>query len=206
VSETTNEPWVTVSELAREKILGLMKSDSPSDSALRFGVTGRGPGGFQYRLGFVPGSDLAADDRVVDAGEGLRILIDSGSAELVKGTAIDFIDGPDGAGFQINNPNPLWTDPLALSIQKVFDDEINPQIAAHGGWVSLLEAKDGVAYIQLGGGCQGCGMVDVTLKQGIEVVLKERVPEIREVVDTTDHAGGSNPYYRPSKGGRSPYS
>src|SRR5215831_4488788 len=170
---------VSVTEVAREKILGLMKQEAQSDSALRFGVTGRGPGGFQYRLGFVAGSDLVPTDQVVDFG-----------------------DGPEGAGFRIDNPNPLWSDPLALSIQKVFDEEINPQIAAHGGWVALLEAKEGVAYIQLGGGCQGCGMVDVTLKQGIEVALKERVPEIREVVDTTDHAGGQNPYYRPSKGGR----
>src|SRR5215831_4485620 len=193
---------VSVTEVAREKILGLMKQEAQSDSALRFGVTGRGPGGFQYRLGFVAGSDLVPTDQVVDAGDGLRLFVDEKSSELVKGTTIDFVDGPEGAGFRIDNPNPLWSDPLALSIQKVFDEEINPQIAAHGGWVALLEAKEGVAYIQLGGGCQGCGMVDVTLKQGIEVALKERVPEIREVVDTTDHAGGQNPYYRPSKGGR----
>ena len=199
-----SEALVKVTDLARGRILGLLQQEG-TDSALRFGVTGRGPGGFQYRLGFVPGSDLAPTDSVVDAGEGLRLFVDEKSAELVKNTTIDFVDGPEGAGFRIDNPNPLWAEPLALAIQKVFDDEINPQIAAHGGWVALLEAKDGVAYIQLGGGCQGCGMVDVTLKQGIEVALKERVPEIREVVDTTDHAGGQNPYYRPSKGGRSPY-
>jgi Fe/S biogenesis protein NfuA len=199
-----SDALVKVTELARGKILGLLQQEG-GDSALRFGVAGRGPGGFQYRLGFVPASDLAPTDKVVDAGEGLRVFVDEKSAELVKDTTIDFVDGPEGAGFRIDNPNPLWSEPLALAIQKVFDDEINPQIAAHGGWVALLEAKDGVAYIQLGGGCQGCGMVDVTLKQGIEVALKERVPEIREVVDTTDHAGGQNPYYRPSKGGRSPY-
>ena len=201
-----SESWVNVTELARNKVLGLMKQEGQTDSALRFGVTGRGPGGFQYRLGFVTGADLAPTDKVVDAGDGLRLFVDEKSADLVKNTTIDFVDGPEGAGFRIDNPNPLWTDPLALAIQKVFDEEINPQVAAHGGWVALLEAKEGVAYIQLGGGCQGCGMVDVTLKQGIEVALKERVPEIREVVDTTDHAGGQNPYYRPSKGGRSPYS
>ncbi len=72
--------------------------------------------------------------------------------------------------------------------------------------MALLEVKDAVAYIQLGGGCQGCGMVDVTLKQGIEVRIREAVPAIREIVDSTDHAGGKNPYYQPSKGGPSPYS
>ena len=200
-----SEPLVTLTDLARGKVLELMRAEGQSDVALRFGVAGRGPGGFQYKLGFVSVGEQAADDTVVDAGEGLRVFIDAKSADTVKGTTIDFVDGPEGQGFRIDNPNPLWTDPLSQSIQKVFDDEINPQIAAHGGWVSLLEVKDDVAFIQLGGGCQGCGMVDVTLKQGIEVVLKERVPQIREVVDTTDHAGGSNPYYRPSKGGRSPY-
>ena len=200
-----SEPLVQVTEVARGKVLELMRAEGQGDVVLRFGVDGRGPGGFQYKLGFVSAAEQAADDQVVDAGEGLRVLIDAKSAGLVKGTTIDFVDGPEGQGFRIDNPNPLWTDELSQQVQKVFDDEINPQVAAHGGWVSLLEVKDDVAYIQLGGGCQGCGMVDVTLKQGIEVVLKERVPRIREIVDTTDHAGGNNPYYRPSKGGRSPY-
>ena len=196
---------VTITDIARGKVLELMRAEGQSDVALRFGVAGRGPGGFQYKLGFVSGAEQAADDVVVDAGDGLRVFIDPKSADIVKGTTIDFVDGPEGQGFRIDNPNPLWSDPLSQAIQKVFDDEINPQIASHGGWVSLLEVKEDIAYIQLGGGCQGCGMVDVTLKQGIEVVLKERVPQIREIVDTTDHAGGNNPYYRPSKGGRSPY-
>jgi Fe/S biogenesis protein NfuA len=200
-----SEALVNLTEVARTKVLELMRAEGQQDVALRFGVQGRGPGGFQYRLGFVSGAEKAADDQVVDAGDGLRLFVDAKSAEQVKGTTIDFVEGPEGAGFRIDNPNPLWSDPLALQIQKVFDDEINPQIASHGGWVQLLEVKEDVAYIQLGGGCQGCGMADVTLKQGIEVALKERVPQIRELVDTTDHAGGANPYYRPSKGGRSPY-
>ena len=76
-----------------------------------------------------------------------------------------------------------------------------PAVSEHGGFVSLLDVKGDAAYIQLGGGCQGCGMVDVTLKQGIEVMIREAVPEIREIIDQTDHAGGNNPYYQPSKGG-----
>ncbi len=201
-----SETLVNLTDVARTKVLELMRAEGQENVALRFGVSGRGPGGFQYRLGFVADSELAPDDSVVEAGEGLRVFVDAKSAAQVKGTTIDFVDGPEGAGFRIDNPNPLWSDPLHQSVQKVFDDEINPQVASHGGWVALLEVKDDVAYIQLGGGCQGCGMVDVTLKQGIEVVLREKVPQIREVVDTTDHAGGSNPYYRPSKSGRSPYS
>jgi Fe/S biogenesis protein NfuA len=201
-----SDALIEVTEGARAKILELMGQEGQTGSALRFGVTGRGPGGFQYRLGFVGPEDRAADDLVVEAGGGLQVFVDAASADQVKGTTIEFVEDPLGSGFRIDNPNPLWSDPLAQRIQKVFDDDINPQIASHGGWVALLEVKDAVAYIQLGGGCQGCGMVDVTLKQGIEVALKERVPEIAQVVDSTDHAGGSNPYYKPSKSGSSPYS
>ena len=201
-----SDPIVTVTEIARSKVLELMRAEGQADAALRFGVAGRGPGGFQYKLGFVSGGEQTPDDLVVDAGEGLKVLIDTKSGEQVRGTTIDFVDGPEGAGFRIDNPNPLWSDTVSQAVQKILDDEINPQIASHGGWVSLLEVREDVAYIQMGGGCQGCGMVDVTLKQGIEVVLKEKVPQIREIVDTTDHAGGTNPYHQPSKSGRSPYS
>lgn len=201
-----SDALVMVTDGARAKILELMRQQGEGETALRFGVSGRGPSGFQYRLGFMNPAERAADDVAVEAGEGLRLFVDAASVEQVRGTTIEYVEDPMGAGFRIDNPNPLWTDPLAQKIQKVFDDEINPQIAAHGGWVALLEVKGDVAYIQLGGGCQGCGMVDVTLRQGIEVVLRERVPEIHQVVDSTDHGGGSNPYYKPSKSGRSPYS
>ena len=89
---------------------------------------------------------------------------------------------------------------LTEPIQTLIDQEINPGIAMHGGYVMLLEVSDGKVYVQLGGGCQGCGMVDVTLKQGIEVLIKERYPQITEVIDTTDHVSGGNPYYSPGKG------
>ena len=84
-------------------------------------------------------------------------------------------------------------------IQEILDAKINPGVAAHGGHVELLDVKDHVVYLKLGGGCQGCGMVDVTLRQGIERMIKQEIPEIREVVDTTDHKGGTNPYYQPGK-------
>ena len=84
-------------------------------------------------------------------------------------------------------------------MQEILDARINPGVKAHGGHVSLIDVQDGRVFLQLGGGCQGCGMVDVTLRQGIEVMLKEEIPEITEVLDTTDHAAGDNPYYQPSK-------
>ncbi|HEY6867373.1 MAG TPA: iron-sulfur cluster assembly accessory protein [Candidatus Eisenbacteria bacterium] len=195
---------ITVTESARAKIVELLKAQGREGLLLRAAVAGRGPGGFQYRLGFVGDEERRSDDRVVDAG-GFRILVDAESVPNLEGASIDYVDGPQGSGFKIENPNPLWKDPTALRIQQVLDDEINPAVATHGGWVTLLDVKDDVAYIQLGGGCQGCGMVDVTLKQGIEVRIREAVPSIKEIIDSTDHAGGKNPYYQPAKGGRSPF-
>ena len=91
------------------------------------------------------------------------------------------------------------TDELRDKIQKVIDELINPGVAMHGGHVALLDVKDNKVYLQLSGGCQGCGMADVTLKQGIEATLREEVSPDLELVDTTDHAGGTNPYYSPGK-------
>lgn len=91
------------------------------------------------------------------------------------------------------------TDDIKSKVQKILDEMINPAVAGHGGWVDLLDIKDNLVYLRLGGGCQGCGMVNVTLKQGIEATLREEIPQIAGVVDQTDHQGGNNPYYQPAK-------
>ncbi len=92
------------------------------------------------------------------------------------------------------------TEEIRRKVEDLLETEINPAVAGHGGHVSLVDVKGNAVYLQLGGGCQGCGMADVTLKQGIERMIRERVPEVGEILDTTDHAGGRNPYYAPSKG------
>jgi Fe/S biogenesis protein NfuA len=190
---------ITISESARKKILALMEAERQQGLALRVAIKGRGPGGFNYEFGFAEEGDRSATDIVVDAG-GFNVLIDPESAPNLKDTTIDFVEGVHESGFKIDNPN-LWADPKAMAVQKVIDTQINPAVSGHGGHVTLLDVKDDTAYIALGGGCQGCGMADVTLKHGIEAMIKESVPEIRQIIDTTDHAGGSNPYYQPSKGG-----
>ncbi len=89
------------------------------------------------------------------------------------------------------------------AIQRLFDEYINPQVASHGGHIALVDVQDDTAYIRMGGGCQGCGMADVTLKQGVAKAIQAQVPTITNVLDVTDHAGGANPYYQPGKGGTS---
>src|SRR5205807_6574710 len=113
-------------------------------------------------------------------------------------------------GCVVNPPSPASvaipsafdaSDPLAAEVQSVLVHHVNPGIASHGGRAELVGVKDDVVYVAMGGGCQGCSMAAVTLKQGIEQILKQMVPRIRAVVDATDHALGSNPFYTAEKGG-----
>jgi Fe/S biogenesis protein NfuA len=91
-------------------------------------------------------------------------------------------------------------DDIRTKVQHLLDTAINPAVESHGGFVELIDVKDKVVYLAMGGGCQGCGMADVTLKQGITTLIQDEVPGVAEVLDVTDHAAGRNPYYTPSKG------
>jgi Fe/S biogenesis protein NfuA len=194
---------ITITDAAKEKILAAMEANNAKGMALRLAIIGRGPMGFRYSLGFVPSTEKKPEDVVSDLGE-IKVFIDPESAPNLEGAIMDYLEDNFQQGFRIDNPNPLWRDPLAQAVQEVIDTQINPGIAMHRGFVTLLDVKDGVAYITFGGGCQGCGMVDVTLKQGVEVMIREAIPEIDQVLDTTDHAGGNNPYYQPGRAGQSP--
>ncbi len=101
-------------------------------------------------------------------------------------------------------PKPGLETPTGKAVREVLDSRINPAVAGHGGHIALVDVRGDTTYIRLEGGCQGCGMADVTLKQGIELEIKQAVPTIKTVLDVTDHAGGRNPYYQPGKGGASP--
>lgn len=192
-------PAITFTEAARERVRQFLESQGRPGLALRVAIQGRTAGGFRYALGIVEEATRAEDDIAIET-DGFTVLIDPASLEDLHGAEIDYVETPSGGGLQINNPNPVWRDPLALRVQDVIDTRINPGVASHGGWVELLGVRDNKAFIRLGGGCQGCGMADVTLKQGIETSIFDLVPEITAVIDETDHASGENPYYRPAKG------
>lgn len=96
-------------------------------------------------------------------------------------------------------PPPDLSGDVAQRVSQVLEQQINPSIAAHGGRADLVAVENATAYLRLSGGCQGCGMATVTLSQGIEVAIKEAVPDIAEVVDVTDHQSGTNPYFQASK-------
>ena len=90
-------------------------------------------------------------------------------------------------------------DALYERVARLFDDQVNPMVARHGGRVELIDVQDAVVMLRMGGGCQGCGMADVTLRQGIEGMLAQHIPEVRGIVDITDHTSGANPYFQASK-------
>ncbi len=88
---------------------------------------------------------------------------------------------------------------IRKKVQQLLDREVNPALGMHGGWVELIDVRRNSVYLRLGGGCQGCGAADVTLRQGIERSIRETIPEVGEILDTTDHAAGRNPYYQPRR-------
>jgi len=96
-------------------------------------------------------------------------------------------------------PGAVDDDALYEQVAKVFDEQVNPMVARHGGRVELIDVQDAVVMLRMGGGCQGCGMADVTLRQGIEGMLAQLVPDVRGIVDITDHTTGANPYFQASK-------
>jgi Fe/S biogenesis protein NfuA len=195
---------LTITPIAKEQILAAIAEEERQGLGLRVAITGRGPAGFRYSLDLVAPGEHLPDDLVVEEGD-FKIFVDKKSAPKLEGSTIDFVIRLQESGFKFDNPNSMWQDERAQKVQQVIDQRINPSIAAHGGYVTLLDVRDDVAYISFGGGCQGCGMVDVTLKQGVQVMIKEEVPELKNVLDTTDHAAGTNPYYQePSAGAESP--
>ncbi|HYO46121.1 MAG TPA: iron-sulfur cluster assembly accessory protein [Gemmatimonadota bacterium] len=192
--------------VAREKIHAALERTAPPRDHLRIEARA-GSEGFEYRLAAASTDDLTEDDLILDQGP-FRIVVDRQSAGWLEGARLDYRETLLESGFRFDNPNPPPTPTLpsgsrddltgstAEKVRRLLDTEINPAVAAHGGRVTLAGVEDGVVYLTFGGGCHGCGLVDVTLKQGIETRIKELLPEITRVVDTTDHAAGENPFYR----------
>jgi Fe/S biogenesis protein NfuA len=176
----------------------------PDRLALWLEVNGTAGNAYTYDMYFQAVDD-ASDGDVVQRHDDLSVVIPADSVDKVRGARLD-LSGPGSTGMVINNPNrppdrasPPLGRPPAQRVLQVLDQQINPGIAAHGGAAELVAVEDGVAYLRLSGGCQGCGLASVTLTQGIEVAIRDVVPEITRVVDVTDHASGTNPYFESAK-------
>lgn len=184
-----------ITDLAKEKLAGFAAQAEDADTlVLRVSIVGRGASGFQYDLQLVSQKDTEDDDVVCEIDD-VIVSIAAKSAVHMDGATLDFKESLMGGGFHFDNPNPMWADPVEKAVAEVIESKVNPAVASHGGTVSLIGIDEGQAVISFGGGCQGCGMADVTLKQGIEVMIMDEVEGITGVVDVTDHAAGTNPFY-----------
>jgi Fe/S biogenesis protein NfuA len=208
----------TVTDKAKRNVLKIREDEENGASlALWIEVVGARGGEYAYDLYFDVPEKATEGDEVVDAGDGLSVVIPAASVEVMGGATLDMSRDLLSPGMVITNPNraPMapgpqsptidLPDPSELTgtveerVRFVLERHINPSIAAHGGTAELVAVEDDTAYVRLGGGCVGCGMAAVTLSQGITVSIKQVVPEILNVVDTTDHASGTNPYYEAAK-------
>lgn len=189
---------LTITDLAQTKIVELIGKSPNPVKGLRIGATSVSPLKVDYRMAFIAEGQENDDDDVLSF-DSFDVYVDPDSSDNVQEATVDYVEGLMGSGFKIERPRnlPEGVDGTLLDrVQHVLEEKINPAVSGHGGRVSLIDLKEKTVYLQLEGGCQGCGMADVTLKQGIEVMIKESVPEIEEIYDVTDHANGKNPYYR----------
>ncbi|MDQ6836801.1 MAG: NifU family protein [Actinomycetota bacterium] len=213
--DVTSAPILTLTDGALTKVLQLRSDEGdPESLALWVEVSGTSGHTYTYDMYFQAASDARPDDWTGTQG-GLMIVVAAESATKMVGSILDLNRDLLIGGMSIRNPNPPPpTAPLspamagpppdlsgdvAQRVLQVLDAQINPSIAAHGGRADLVAVDDGAAYLRLSGGCAGCGMAAVTLSQGIEVAIKESVPEVVRIVDVTDHAAGTNPYYEAAK-------
>jgi Fe/S biogenesis protein NfuA len=190
-------PILTITDVATAQIKRILEQESLAEQAVRVGIADRSPTGFQYQLEFVDRDEKKPHDLVFEQ-DAVTFYIGEDSLDDLRGTKLDYVDTGFSAGFKFDNPNKprLLQDPLAERVHRVIQDRINPGVASHGGHVTLLDVRDGTAYVRLGGGCQGCGQADTTVKDGIQTMIREEVPEIHTVLDVTDHAAGENPYFQ----------
>jgi len=210
------QPLLTITDRARKRVLEIRSGEANGDQlALWVEVVGAAGGDYAYDLYFDTVEEATAEDAVQHSDD-IAVVIPAGSIDRLRGASLDMSRDLLNPGLVILNPNkppqpaapaspsfggplPDLTGPVAERVAKVLELQINPAIASHGGEATLVAVENDTAYVRLGGGCAGCGMAPVTLSQGIEVAIRESVPEIVKVIDVTDHASGTNPYYEAAK-------
>lgn len=190
---------LSFTDTARDVIVAL--TGQMDGAALRVACRAASALAPEYELTLV--DEKEPGDIAVSQGE-FRVFIEADSLQLVQGRTVDYVEGPDGTGFVVRQPDAVRQEgrrpegPLAERVMQVLEEQVNPGIAAHGGQITLIDVKEDIVYLEMSGGCQGCGMARVTLRQGVERMLLQAVPEIQGIVDVTDHASGTNPYYSAS--------
>lgn len=190
---------IKFTDTARRHVASYLEQET-DPLAVRVEVLDSSPLAPKYDLSLIAEDERAQSDHVFDAG-GFEVVIPSDSAELLEGSTVDWVESMEGSGFKVDSPSlrPIGIDAptggLADQVRHVIDLQINPSIAAHGGEINLVDVRDTVVYLEMSGGCQGCGMAAATLSQGVRRILTEALPQITDIQDVTNHGAGTNPYY-----------
>ncbi len=191
---------ITISDEALARVLEVRDREPDAEElALTIAVTGESGPEFTYELAFVNVDDAAGDDAIARYGP-LPVIVPAEHLDSLRGAELHVNNG----SLAINNPNsPIpkiatssagTAGSLGEQVAAVLNQQINPAIASHGGWAELVDVEGDTVMLRLGGGCQGCGLAQMTLRHGIEAALRKAIPEIGAVVDITDHTSGENPY------------
>lgn len=192
---------LTITESAQNYLAGLLEKQDGEVRGIRVFINDPGTPRAETCIAYCRDDDIREDDERREFPRGFAAWIDGRSIPFLDGALVDFAEDRMGGQLTIKAPNAKLPrvspdSPLEDRINYILYNEVNPQLAAHGGEVKLVElAEGGIAVLQFGGGCQGCGMVDATLKHGVERSLLEQLPELKEVRDVTDHSVRTNAYY-----------
>lgn len=192
-------PALTITENALKYIFEMRERLGLPVKGIRVRAIPRSPLRADFALSFVPAEEPESPTAVIQSTAGLDIYIAPESALYLDGATIDLVFRLIGSELKVLAPLRKLDRPdgrMAAKIQQVLAEQVNPSLAMHGGAAALIDVTDGIAYLELTGGCQGCSMADATLKNGIETSIRERVPEVQEVRDVTEHANGRNPYFQ----------
>ena len=190
---------IQISDNAQAHFRKLIEREALPGLGVRLAAVHAGTPKADVRLEFAGPDELQGNEWAIDC-EGFTLWLDAPSAPFLDGAMIDYESRATGGQLQIRAPKikgevPAESASMIERVRWLIESEINPQLASHRGHVSLQElTADGVVILRFGGGCHGCGMVDVTLKQGIERSMMEKIPEVTAVRDATDHSTGSAPY------------
>ena len=194
---------LTFTDKAREMVLSFMDQSGEDLRALRIQTSEGSPMAPSFELTLVGGSDRGEEDLEVDEGD-FVVVVDPDSALKLEGATVDFVDRVNGSGFEIipvtasisaSSSSRVAKGGLAEKVQLILDEQVNPSIAGHGGQINLVDVKGTEVFMEMTGGCQGCSMSRMTLRQGVERMIQQNIPEVTMIHDVTDHAAGESPYF-----------
>ncbi|MBQ0719504.1 MAG: Fe-S biogenesis protein NfuA [Gammaproteobacteria bacterium] len=191
---------IEITESAQEYLAGLLAKQDCEGIAIRLFVADPGTPKAETCIAYCKPGEEQEEDQILEL-PGLKAYLDKRSIPFLEDAKVDYSPDRLGGQLSIRAPNsrmPRVTDdsPIEDKVNYILHSEINPGLAAHGGNISLEEMDGDIAVLQFGGGCQGCGQADVTMKDGVERTLLEKIPELKGVRDMTDHSDSSQAYYK----------